>query len=278
MTGEPLVTAVVTTRSRPQHVYEALASICAETYHDVECLVVDDGGTFDLSSVRSSRSVRDDDDVALPNRISILLDAATRHGADLCFGMTRRVAVGSTVQLPDVPTHVMSFGAVGLCDLVTCNPHINSVLVRTAALRAAGGFDYEAAHFDDWSAWLRLADQRVGMCCVPDVVAEWRIHGTGLSSEVIHLRAMKARLLALFDRLETQLTKQGAAAIAMARQVVAGTEVHTYDDYVAAVDGARQTLHAGGRCLGPRLQSHGVPRSNEAWNRSSITFRSPSKT
>jgi hypothetical protein len=115
----------------------------------------------------------------------------------------------------------MSFGAVGLCDLLTCTPHINSVLVRTTALRAVGGFDVKAAHFDDWSAWLRLADRNVGMCCVPDIVAEWRIHGAGLSSEVIHLRAMKARLLALFDRLEPQFTDQSAAAIAMARQVVA---------------------------------------------------------
>jgi glycosyltransferase involved in cell wall biosynthesis len=117
----PLVTAVVTTRARPQFVYEALASVRAETYHDVECLVVDDGGTFDASAVGSDRRVRvvhtdmcgvdgarnaglaeargeliiflDDDDVALPNRISTLMDAATRHCADLCFGMTRRVSL-----------------------------------------------------------------------------------------------------------------------------------------------------------------------------------------
>ena len=287
-----LVSAVITTCVRPQHVYEALASVWAETYRDVECLVVDDGGTFDASGIRSDRDARvlrsdnrgvaharnvglaaargefviflDDDDVALPNRISTLVDAVKRHRADLCFGMTRRVCAPSTAVLPSVPTHVLSFGAVGFCDVMTCAPHINAVLVRTAALRAVGGFDVEAAHFDDWSAWLRLADQKVGMGCVPDIVAEWRIHGAGLSSAVLHIRAMKARLLALFDRLETQFTEESARAIAAARRVVTSREVVTYDDYAEAMGAAREILHADGRCLGRRLTSH------EAWRGSVV--------
>lgn len=142
--------------------------------------------------------------------------------------------------------------------MLTCAPHVNSVLVRTAALRAVGGFDVEAAHFDDWSAWIRLADQGVGMCCVSDVVAEWRIHDAGLSGEVIQLRAMKNRLLALFDRLNAQLTEDGVRAIAAARGVVATRDVLTYDDYAEAMEETRQALHADGRCLGPRLVSHGA--------------------
>jgi len=283
---QPLVTAIVTTRTRPQYVHEALASVCAETYEDVECVVVDDGGTFELAGTGWTRAIRvvrshmrgvagarnaglaeargefviflDDDDVAMPSRIATLVDAAGRYRADLCFGMTQRVAVHAAGQLSAVPTNVRTFGLVGLCDVLTCAPHINSVLVRTAALRAIGGFDDEAAHFDDWSAWIRLADRGVRMCCVGDLVAEWRLHDRGLTAEVMHLRAMKARLLSLFDRLGSQLTDESARAIEVARRVVAGGEMLTYDEYADAMEDTRQLLHAGGRCLGPRLQWHGV--------------------
>ncbi len=283
----PEVTAVITTHARPDAVQEALASVSAETYPDIECVVVDDGGTFEppatglgieLRVVRGSQlgvaaarnlglaAARgkfviflDDDDVALPNRITTLVDAARQFDADLCFGLTRRAVAGSTLALPHVPTERLSHGDIGLCDVLTCAPHINSVLVRASALRDIGGFDAEAHHFDDWSAWLRLADRNVIMRCVDDVVAEWRIHGNGLSGEILHAGAMKSRLTALFDRLRTQLSEEGIRAIAAAQTVAASSEIVTYDDYVQAMAATRAALHATGACLGRRLSTHMEP-------------------
>ncbi|HEY0371975.1 MAG TPA: glycosyltransferase family 2 protein [Thermoanaerobaculia bacterium] len=269
-----LVTAVITTNARPQYVYDALASVCGETYPNVECLVVDDAGTFDLAGMSTARPVRvlrsemggvaiarntglaaasgelviflDDDDIALPGRIATLVDAMTRNRADAAFGQTRRVLAGSSVKLPTVPTAIVPSDHVGLCDILTCTPHVNSVLVRTAALRAVGGFDASAAHFDDWSAWIRLADTKARICSVRDVVAEWRIHDAGLSGKVLHIRAMKARILALFDHLSHELTEDGRREIAIARGVIAGSDVHTYDDYANVMAAARHTLHGSG--------------------------------
>lgn len=259
----PQVTAIITTCGRPQYVYDALASVCAEMHENIECLVVDDDGTFELRDVDSPLDIRvlrgeklgvgharnvglaaargefviflDDDDVALPNRIATLLDAATRANADLCFGMTRRVVTNSGMVLPDVPTHLMSPGPVGFRDLLTCAPHINSVLVRTAVLRSVGGFDIGAEHFDDWSAWLRIADRNTTMWCVGEVVAEWRIHSDGLTGDVSRKRAMKHRLLTLFDRLHAELSEDHAQAIAVARSIVAASDLVTYDQYADAM-------------------------------------------
>jgi glycosyltransferase involved in cell wall biosynthesis len=269
---------------RPLHVHDALASVRAETHKDLEIVIVDDGGAFMHSAAEWGPDIRivrgdflgigrarnlglaaargefiiflDDDDVALPNRIATLVSAARQSRASLCFGMTQRVVADVAVTLHAVPTHLASSGPVGFCDLLTCNPHVNSVLVRTDAVRAAGGFDAEANHFDDWSAWLRVADGNSIMWSVADIVAEWRVHPDGLSARVLTIRAMKVRLMALFARLQTCLSEENARAVAIAHGVVQSNEILTYDDYVSAISKVRETLHRAGRCLGRPLASH----------------------
>jgi len=275
---------VITTHARPESIREALASVFAETYPNMECVIVDDGGTFEPPAHGSSIETRvlrgrqlgvararnmglaaargefviflDDDDVALPNRIATLLDAARRFRADLCYGLTRRAVLHSTLTLPHVPTALMASGGVGFCDILTCAPHINSVLVRTSTLRSIGGFDAAAHHFDDWAAWLRLADQNAVIRRVTEVVAEWRIHGQGLSAGIMNARAMKSRLMTLFDRLQGQLSEENTRAVAVAQRAVAASEILTYDDYVQVMTTARATLHAAGACLGKRISTH----------------------
>ncbi|HUJ14112.1 MAG TPA: glycosyltransferase family 2 protein [Thermoanaerobaculia bacterium] len=275
----PEVTAVVTTHGRPLHVQEALASLSAETHRDIEIVVVDDGGAFDpgacsrdvplrvvrgsdlgvgrarnlgLSAARGEFVIfLDDDDVALPHRISRLVAAARNHRASLCFGMTRRVGGPSEI-LECVPTHLRSPGAVEFCDVLTCAPHVNAVLVRTETLRSVGGFDAGATHFDDWSAWLRIADRNAVIWSLADTVAEWRIHAHGLSAHILRNGAMKVRLLSLFERLESCLSVGNARAAAAARSVVASAEILTYDDYAGTMAGVRERLHSGATCFGDR--------------------------
>jgi O-antigen biosynthesis protein len=282
---KPEVTAVITTHARPHHVREALASLRAELHEDRECLVVEDGSTLEedsladvLPGVRLHQGDRlgiararnmgleaargefiiflDDDDVALPSRISTLIEAVRRHDADLCYGLTRRIFEEGHSVHPDVPTYQVSSGPVGLCDLLTCTPHVNAVLVRTEALRAVGGFDVLAEHFDDWAAWLSLADRNIRMWCVPEVVAEWRVHPAGLSGLVARARAMRTRLLAMFDRLIPRVSAASADALAIARRVVLERDMVTYDDYAEAMQCVRESMHGTGTCLGARLAFH----------------------
>jgi GT2 family glycosyltransferase len=253
----PEVTAIITTHGRPTRVRKALASLRAETHQDIELVIVDDGG--ELSSVGTDTSVHvvggaslgvgrarnlglsvargefviflDDDDIALSNRISSLVDAARRHHASLCFGRTRRLLDDTSEALESVPTHQRSIGAVGFSDLLTCAPHVNAVLARTETLRAVGGFDVDAEHFDDWSAWLRIADRGATVWSIADTVAEWRIHTDGLSGRVLQHGAMKSRLLSLFEHLRPCLSDENARAVWTAHQIVASADITTYDDY-----------------------------------------------
>lgn len=265
----PTVSAVVTTHGRPALVREALASLEAEVHPLLEVLVVDDGGEFvppDRTSiplevlrarglgVGRARNLGlahahgefviylDDDDVALPHRVATLLSAMRRYRADLCFGMTRRVVRGGTAHLEAVPTHGESAAIVSFADLLACNPHVNAVLVRAETLCAAGGFDVDAHHFDDWAAWLRIADRGALIRRVADTVAEWRMHAAGLSGAVLTLGVMKKRILALFDHLLPSLTSENARAVLRARTIVEANDIRTYDDYANAM--ARETLRA----------------------------------
>lgn len=250
----PEITAVITTHGRPVSVREALASVQAELHRDLEVVVVDDGGAFvapagvrvihgahlgvaqarnlGLAAARGEFVIYlDDDDVAFSNRVSSLLSAARQHQAGLVFGMTRRVMPGAAALLEDVPTHLSASGFVTFGDLLACAPHVNAVLARTEALRAAGGFDAATDHFDDWAAWLRIADAGAVIRRIAETVAEWRIHHLGLSGRVLRFGAMKRRILALFEHLQECLSDGNAAAVATARRVVEASDIATYDDY-----------------------------------------------
>lgn len=283
-TLDPEVTAIVTTHKRPDRLRDALLSLQQEAHREFECIVVEDGHAIDprqlhewhpgarlihghelgvagarnlgLAAARGTFSIfLDDDDVALPLRIATLLHAAKANDADVCYGMTRRVT-GDGAPGGDVPTHQIAAGPAGFCDVLTCAPHINAVLVRTDLLRAVGGFDSGSAHFDDWSAWLRLADRGARIWSVSETLAEWRLHDAGLTGLVARTRALRTYLLDLFDRLVHELSEEGAQAVAAARLLASSLDIETYDDYARGMDQLRASLHAQAQCLGPRLLSH----------------------
>ena len=246
------VTAIITTHGRPACVEQALASVRAETHRNIEIVVVDDSvgsgvaraRNLGLAAARGEFVIfLDDDDIALPHRISSLVSAARRHGATLCFGITRRRIDDTADLLESVPTYLVP-GPIEFCDLLSCNPHVNAVLARTEAVRDAGGFDAGADHFDDWSAWLRIADRDAVVWSIATTVAEWRVHPRGLTAHVMQKRAMKTRVLSLFERLQPCLSDKNARAVAMAHRIVAASDIITYDDYADSMALVRNELQA----------------------------------
>lgn len=187
----PLVSVVVPTRNRPEMLGHALASIAAQDLpaDAMEAVVVNDGGVDVTGVVENAReaglfvrSLRlpnrhglpaarnvglsqargdciaflDDDDVFLPNHLSVALSALDEVPEDAAVYTTCLVSTTRT----DPAGPVASVGAFdyGFCrDLLTVANYIpvHSVVVR--GLRASGArFDPSLPLLEDWDMWLRL--------------------------------------------------------------------------------------------------------------------------
>ena len=135
-TTEPLVTAIVTTYNRPEHLVSAVESVRAQTYGHVELVVVDDHSETpasevladtQLDSLAAHRIVRhaenrgvnaarntgidaasgeyvaflDDDDEWLPKKLARQVHTATRTDAGVVYaGIERALADETRVEIP----------------------------------------------------------------------------------------------------------------------------------------------------------------------------------
>jgi glycosyltransferase involved in cell wall biosynthesis len=224
----PRVTVVLSTHRRPALLAEALASVAAQTFRDVETLVVEDGGTEETARVVAASSapglrhlpipfcgkngaVRnaalrsaaaplvaflDDDDLWLPRRLEVhvaALEAAPAAG--LVFGPVVRFGDARGTWPRRVPLHV------DLARLLrgSCIP-LSAVLARREALEEAGLFPAESVATPDYELWLRVARARP-LLGHPEPLVRYRVHAGGLSRR----KDREIELLtALYDRLETE--------------------------------------------------------------------------
>jgi glycosyltransferase involved in cell wall biosynthesis len=166
---------------------DAVASILAQTAHDLELIVIDDGSTDTTAAVlaavadarlRVERRARagltcslnravalarapllarlDADDVALPERLArqrAFLDAHPDVGL-LGTGAREVDAQGRPVRTVTMP---LGDGAIRRA-LIRSNPFVHSsVLLRRDALERAGGYDESLPVAQDYDLWMRMS-------------------------------------------------------------------------------------------------------------------------
>jgi hypothetical protein len=202
----PRVTVAISTWNRADLVGRAIASALAQTFDNIEILVVDDGSTdgtpeaiarFDDRRLRTVRLERnsgisrarntaialargewlaflDDDNEWAPDYLSRQLAlAASRPNADVvyCRAQRRDGRTGHDGVMPEVIREGPVFRHVlrGWLPLMSC------ALVRRSALREVGGLDEELKASEDRDLWLRLA-QRTDFAGSPDVLVVRHMH------------------------------------------------------------------------------------------------------
>lgn len=246
-----LVSAIVPTYNRSYIVGEAIESILAQTYPNVETVVVDDGSTDDTAAtlrrygskirvisqsnagpaaarntgIRESRgeilTFLDSDDVWLPNflerQVAALENAGPSVACSLCNGWLefadgrRETAFNYARLCPD--------SEEGLWlnpDEIFASRFLQfnqMVAVRRSALDKVGMFDPQLRYLEDWDLALRLALDRP-WCFVRDPLVRWRQRKIDSLSQVKRQDEVLLRrtVVAIRNRAITTLSENDGSA------------------------------------------------------------------
>jgi hypothetical protein len=204
------VSIVIPAYNQGHYLGAAIESALAQTYADVEVVVVDDGSTDDTKAVATryadpriryvyqqnrglaaarNTGIRestgalltflDSDDLFLPSKVEVLLAAMdARPGLGFVAGQAVLIdeagqRLGETFEEgpPATPT-----------DWLLGNPlHVGSVLLSREWQSRVGLFDEALRSYEDWDLWLRLARAGCPMGWVAQPVSLYRFHGAQMT-------------------------------------------------------------------------------------------------
>lgn len=230
----PRVSVIVPTYNRERFVLEAIRSALAQTFPDLEVIVLDDGSTDSTAErIREITDARiryfrqentgkpgvvrnraiaqargeyvaflDSDDAWLPGRLARQLAEAEAHPeAGLIYSFTRemdRAGRPGAVFGPNFDGSGSQFERLLFLNFIPTS----TVLVPRRVLEDVGTFD-ESPEFrtnQDYELWLRIA-ARYPIRLVPEVLAFYRVHEGGISADrVTQLDRLEASLERIFAR------------------------------------------------------------------------------
>jgi cellulose synthase/poly-beta-1,6-N-acetylglucosamine synthase-like glycosyltransferase len=180
---------------RPEMLAEAVASVQAQTMQPLEHVVVDDGsfsvevgharvlhvsrrglGAARNAGLQDARgeavALLDDDDLWHPEHLELCWAEMQRTGADVvyadCEEVGRRDGWSFTVR--DFDADLLER------ENYLCVP---ATLVRTASLRAVGGFCTGA--LEDWETWKKMSRAGLSFVHLPQVTVTYRFHTDNLT-------------------------------------------------------------------------------------------------
>jgi len=158
----------------------------------------------------------DADDAWAPGKLAAQLDAFERFAdAALCFG--RALVVGADGRATGERWATLAGGLHAgpslAAQLYESNPiPTSSVVLRRAALEAAGGFRSPVRLAEDWDLWLRLAARGEPFVCAPEAVVRYRRHPGGLTADVAALARCQLELHRAHGGLVTADVRERALA------------------------------------------------------------------
>ncbi len=237
----PLVSVIVRTKDRPALLANALKSIAAQTYANLEIVLVNDGGqdvrdvvtaltggipvTYIAHDNRKGRAAAantglkaakglylnflDDDDVFLPDHVETLVSYLNTSNDKVAYSNVLNVYFTGSV---DRPEHRLKEELIFNLDF---DPEIllfqnyiplMSVLFSRDVLSKVEGFCEEMDLFENWDFWIRVS-RHFRFHHIDKITAEYRFYG-GTGAETSHREkyAYDAALAAVFDRERPLLT------------------------------------------------------------------------
>jgi glycosyltransferase involved in cell wall biosynthesis len=227
-TTSPTISVVIPTYNATATVLETIASVQAQTYQNIEILVINDGSTDDLLSclaptitdarvqihsypngglpVARNRGIArstgeyiafiDADDLWTPDKLARQLQALEANPrAGLAYSWTYFMEADGQRYHTDRP---IWFEGDVLKDLLLWNflCHGSNPLVRRSVIEAVGEFDPSLPSAEDWDYWLRIAAQWE-FALVPEPQIYYRQSAGAMSAKV---EVMEQAQLEVLDR------------------------------------------------------------------------------
>lgn len=233
----PEVSVVIPVRNGALFVAEAVRSALAQRDVSIEVIVIENGSTDETWAVLSSFADRrlrldrlassgvsaarnrgiamssgewvaflDADDVWLPDKLytQLRLTEGDLRFCDCRFMMPGLDHEITFHQLSPPPPELTGPGQ-HLLRLLLIGPNfvpLSTVLVRRSVLDLVGGFGEDLSRAEDWELWLRIAASGAAWGYVPTVLADYRVHPEGVSSDEAAMQwAERSALLRLSDAL-----------------------------------------------------------------------------
>lgn len=209
MTGTPLVSVITPTFNAGHRLERCLASVAAQSYPEIEHIVVDGGSTDGtVDTLRSWPNLRyvsepdegqadainkgfemargqvmgwlNADDILMPETVRATVDALQREGTGWTIGDVV-VVTGSEGELerptrPEVPRTWRARN-------VAAQP--GSFMTRWA-LERVGFLDPSFHYMMDLDLWIRLIDAGIKHSYIPEVLAVFEVHGDSKSGSIPH--------------------------------------------------------------------------------------------
>ena len=251
----PEVSVVIPAYNAGRYIDQAVESVLAQTFDDLEVIVVDDGSTDDTQAVIDAFGVRvryisqensgvsvarnngvaagsgryvaflDADDTWLPHKLSRQLHALG-ESKDSRFSYT--AAFVTDPDLNPIETRRPEPGvtrAVLLLEGNVVGIGSSSVVCERELFRRAGGFDPSLSQCADWDMWIRLS-ALTGFSYVDEPLLNYRQHGLNMSADPCLLEEDSLRVLekgfAMHD-IEPDLAALRTRGLARNYMVLAGT-------------------------------------------------------
>lgn len=210
----PLVSVVIPSKNRPDLVIATLVSVIDQTYDNIEILVVDDGSDMPLAPLLKDRfsdrvlclrndqslggavarnrgaqsahgdyiAFLDDDDLWLPKKLEMQVDAFSKHGVDIGVVYCGFDFLYKEEIVPRQNKYHnncdLSIAVLSGCPFGSPTP-----LIRKHYFDMVGGFDRELPSCQDWDLWIRLS-KVCGFYPVKESLALYRIHGDQISTNL----------------------------------------------------------------------------------------------
>lgn len=206
----PRVSVVMPNYDGAKYLAEAIASVLAQTFADFELLVLDDGSSDDsLAIARAFDDPRvhvhalehgglpatlnrgialargeliarmDSDDIARPHRFARQVAYLDAHPDVIVLGAQVELLYSDGRRAPGEPMPCTPDEVAQVLPELPVLLH-PTVFMRTAAVRAVGGYRAAYARAEDCDLWLRISELGP-IANLPDVVLDFRRHGDNVS-------------------------------------------------------------------------------------------------